>query len=209
MIKVIIADDHKIMVDGIKSMLSDAEDDIKIVGYAYDGKEVLPLLKDREIDIAIIDIRMPNMDGIELTRYIKKHHPHIKILILSMHNEDGFIRRVIEAGADGYILKNKGKEELREAIEIINNGDSYFGDDIMKTIISGVRNNHVPDEIKLTKREIEVLKLIADGKTTPQISKQLFIAASTVETHRRNLIEKTGVENTKGLVKFAFQQGYY
>jgi len=208
MINVIIVDDHKIIIDGIRSMLED-EKEIEVIGHAFNGKDGIPLIKHDNIDIAIVDISMPEMNGIEFTKYIKQHHPTIKVLILSMHNENRFVRRVIESGADGYILKNKGKEELKKAIQTIYNGENHFGEEIMKTIISGVRGSSVQGEIKLTKREIEVLKLIANSFTTPQISDKLCIAASTVETHRRNIIEKTCAGNTKGLVKFAIQNGYY
>jgi len=207
MINILIADDHKIIVEGLRSLLIN-ETNIKIVGESYNGKDVIPILEKQDIDVAILDINMPKMDGIELTIYIRKNHPNVKILILTMHNEIGFIRRIIEAGAHGYILKNKGKEELVRAINTLHNGSDYLGEEVTKTLFSSIRNSNVYGEIKLTKREKEVLKLIANSYTTPKISAKLFIAASTVETHRRNLIEKTGMKNSKGLVKFAVKNGY-
>lgn len=207
MINIIIADDHEIVVEGLRSLLKD-EHGISIIGEAYNGEDVIPLLKSNLINVAVLDISMPKMDGVDLTKFIKNNYPNIRILILTMHNEIGFIRRVIEAGAHGYILKNKGKEELVRAIQTLHNGNEYLGEEVTKTLFSSIRNTTVYGEIQLTKREKEVLKLITDSYTTPKISDKLNIAPSTVETHRRNLIEKTGVKNSKGLVKFAIENGY-
>jgi DNA-binding NarL/FixJ family response regulator len=208
MINIIIADDHEIVVEGLHSLLEN-EEGITIVGEAYNGEEVIPLLESNAVDVAVLDISMPKMDGIDLTKFIKSNYPKVKILILTMHNEIGFIRRIIEAGAHGYILKNKGKEELVRAIQALYNGNEYLGEEVTKTLFSSIRNTTVYGEIQLTKREKEVLKLIANSFTTPKISDELNIAPSTVETHRRNLIEKTGVQNSKGLVKFAIENGYH
>ncbi|MCB0388568.1 MAG: response regulator transcription factor [Winogradskyella sp.] len=208
MINIVIADDHEIVVEGLRSLLEN-EEEIVIVGEAYDGEEVIPLLASNNVDVAVLDISMPKMDGVDLTKFIKTNYPHVKILILTMHNEIGFIRRIIEAGAHGYILKNKGKEELVRAIQALHSGNEYLGEEVTKTLFSSIRNANVYGEIQLTKREKEVLKLIASSYTTPKISERLNIAPSTVETHRRNLIEKTGVKNSKGLVKFAIENGYH
>lgn len=208
MINILIADDHEIVVEGLCSLLED-EKDIKILGEASNGEEVLPILKNNSIDVAVLDISMPKMDGLDLTKFIKSNYPNVKILILTMHNEIGFIRRIIEAGADGYILKNKGKEELVNAIHALCKGNEYLGEEVTKTLFSSIRNSNVYGEVKFTKREKEVLKLIANGNTTKDIAKILPIAPTTIETYRRNLIEKTGAKNSKGLVKFAIENGYY
>jgi len=208
MIKVLIADDHHIVVEGLTSLLEN-ESDIHIISTAKNGEDVLPILQNSQIDVAILDISMPKIDGVELTKYIKANYPNTKILILTMHNEIGFIRRIIESGAHGYILKNKGKEELVRAIHSLYEGNEYLGEEVTKTLFSSIRNSNMYGEIKLTKREKEVLKLIADSYTTPKIAIALNIAHSTVETYRRNLIEKTGVKNSKGLVKFAIENGYH
>lgn len=208
-VKVVIADDHQIVIDGLKSLL-DKEDSIEVVGEALNGKDVLAIIEKAEVDLVVLDIEMPLLSGIEVTKIIKEKYPTIKVLILSMYNTEKFVRSVIEIGADGYILKNKGKEELVLAIKYIADGEEYFGREVEKTFRTSQRKKD--DElknVKLTKREIEVLKLIATGKTTPKISEQLYIAHSTVETHRRNLIEKTGVDGgSKGLVRYAFENGY-
>lgn len=208
MINILIADDHEIVVEGLRSLLEN-EKEITIIGQANNGEQVLPILENNIINVAVLDISMPKMDGLDLTIFIKSNYPDVKILILTMHNEIGFIRRVIEAGAHGYILKNKGKEELVRAIKALDNGNEYLGEEVTKTLFSSIRNATVYGEIQLTKREKQVLKLIANGNTTPKISAALNIAPSTVETYRRNLLEKTGVKNSKGLVKFAIENGYH
>jgi len=207
MTRIIIADDHKIIIEGLTSLIS-PKDNITIVGTAKDGKEALELLEENDIDIAVLDIEMPKIDGLELTQKIKEKFSDVKILILTMHDEIGFIRKMIEAGVDGYILKNKGKEELIEAIKTLNDNKDYFGDDIKNTVMNSMRSKNVVGEIILTKKEIEVLKLIANGDTANIIAEKLFITKATVDTHRRNLIVKTGVRNSIELTRFAIKSGY-
>lgn len=210
MIKIVLADDHQIVLDGLKMLLHE-EYNIELVGEAINGKEVINILETRPVDIAVLDVEMPVMNGIEASEIIKERFPNTKILILTMYNDQAFIRKLIEIGASGYILKNKGKEELVEAIKDIAEGKTFFGREVTNTLISGIQTviKHKPEkEIPLTKREIDVVKLIADGKSTPQIAEELFIAHSTVETHRRNLIDKTGVPNSKALIKWAIKMGY-
>lgn len=210
MIKVILADDHQIVLDGLKLLLQE-EPNIQLLGEANNGKEVLELLERQQVDIAILDVEMPIMDGIDAAIAIQQNYPETKVLILTMYNDQGFIRKLIEVGVNGYILKNKGKEELVEAINDIAQGKTYFGREVTDKLISGIQEvvKKKPEQtIPLTNREVDVIKLIADGKSTPQIAEQLFIAHSTVETHRRNLIDKTGVPNSKTLIKWAIQHGY-
>lgn len=208
MIKVLLADDHQIVLDGLRLML-DKEANINVVGMVNNGAEVLNFLRSNSVDIAIVDLKMPKMNGIEVIEHIVKEYPNIYTLVLSMHNEQAFIKKLIEVGVNGYILKNKGQEELVEAINDIAEGKPYFGKEVTQKLIEQIKSDaqkKVDDHPPLTRREKEVLKLIADGHTTPQISELLFIAHSTVETHRRNLIDKLGVDNsTKGLIKWALQ----
>ncbi|MEW7279053.1 response regulator transcription factor [Aquimarina sp. 2201CG1-2-11] len=209
-INVLIVDDHQIVIDGIRSLLR-SSNNIHIVGEALNGKEALHVLSKKTVDIVILDIEMPVMNGIELTQRVKEEYTDTKVLILTMNNTLEFVKQAIEIGADGYIIKNRGSEELESALQALGSGKEYYGNDANETLRSGVRRkkNRDENEIRLTKREIDVLKLIADGKTTPQIADQLCIANSTVETHRRNLIEKTQVENaSRGLMKFAIENKY-
>lgn len=205
MIKVLLADDHTIVLDGLAALL-EKEKGIHIVDSVPDGNLALKALELHEIDIAILDIEMPIMDGIETTKIINERFPEVRVLILTMHKGSEFILQLVDAGASGFVLKNRGKEELVDAIETIANGDRYFGDIVTEALIQSRENEKRKkkvQEIILTKREKEVLKLIANGLTTPQIAKQLFIAHSTVETHRRHLIDKTGVSNSKALIAYA------
>ena len=207
MIKVIIADDHQIVVDGLVSILED-EQDINVVGTAITGNQVLSLLSSKEIDIAILDIEMPGITGSVLSEIIARDYPNIKVLILSMYKNTEIVERIISTGVKGYILKNRGSEELVKAIkyinqEYINQGQSYIGQEITDVVISALKNtkNKInKPKVVLTKREKEVLTLISRGMTSIEIGKKLFIAPSTVDTHRRNLIEKLDVKNSKELI---------
>ncbi|MFY0602165.1 MAG: response regulator transcription factor [Cyclobacteriaceae bacterium] len=209
MIKVLVADDHHIVMDGICSLLDRAEG-IEVVAKAENGKRVLNILISTTVDIAILDIEMPEMNGIETARKIRELYPNVKTLILSMYNTEEFIRALIEVEVSGYILKNRGVEELVEAINYIASGGEYFGKAVTKTLISSMKKpqKEIKDKVEITKRESEVLKLIAEGFSSPQIGDKLFIASSTVDTHRRNLIDKTGVRNSKELIRYAIQNGY-
>ncbi|WP_281989938.1 response regulator transcription factor [Aquimarina aggregata] len=209
-INILIVDDHQIIIDGIRSLLKSSAT-IQIVGEALNGEEALQVLNTKPVDVIILDIEMPVMNGIELTRIVKEQYIDTKVLILTMYDTPEFVKQAIEIDADGYILKNRGAEELESALQALARGEDYYGKEANKTLRSGVRKKHTTNQnkIPLTKRELEVLKEIADGKSTPEIADKLCIANSTVETHKRNLIEKTQVENaSKGLMKFAIENKY-
>jgi len=207
MINVIIVDDHKIVVDGMVSIL-DHESDIKVVGTAADGSEAIELIKSNKVDIAVVDIEMPIMNGVDFASYLKDNFPGVKILILSMYKDQVFVEQILKLGAKGYILKNKGGDELVKAIKYIYDGQSYIGQEITDVLIDALKlktqkvNKPI---IRLTKREREVLALIIQGLTSIEIGKRLFIQSSTVDTHRRNLIDKSGVANSKALISFAIK----
>ena len=209
MINVLLADDHQIVLDGLSSLL-DGEIDIHKVDEVTDGELVLKVLKVKPVDVVVLDIEMPNLDGLETTKVIKSKYPKIKILILTMYNEEGFIKQLVQANVDGYVLKERGKEELVQAIKQVANGKQYFGEAVTKTLLEGIKKLKTgePEEVRLTRREKEVLQLIAEGLSTPQIAERLIIAHSTVETHRRNLIDKAGVPNSKALIRFAHKKGF-
>lgn len=207
MINVIVVDDHKIVVDGLVSILKE-EEDINVLGTAHDGGQAIDIIKKNKIDIAVIDIEMPIMTGVQLSEYLKENHPEVKVLILSMYKTQDFVQQIVSAGAKGYVLKNKGSEELVKAIRCIYEGKSYIGEEITDVLIEALKSKTEKREepkFQLTKREKDVLALIVEGLTSVKIGEQLFIAQSTVDTHRRNLIEKTGVANSKALIRFAIE----
>lgn len=207
-IKILLADDHKIVRDGIKLML-EPQAGIDVVDEAQNGKEVLKKLKEHVVDIVVMDINMPEMDGITATRKVKEEFPDVKVLALTMSNDDLHIRQMIQAGASGYIMKSAGRKELKEAIDSIMEGKHYFSDEatqsIMLDLVKGKGKSTDPDPIHITDREKEVLELIVQEHTNQEIAEKLYISSRTVDAHRRNLLQKTGARNTAGLVKYAFQ----
>ncbi len=209
-IKVLIADDHKVFRDGLQALLEKI-DDIVVIEEASNGKEVIEKVANNEIDVILMDIDMGTSNGIDTTIKTKELYPNINILVLSMHGEHSYIVKMLDAGAIGYILKNAGKDELVTAIRSVAKGDSYFSREISSVLIEHlhkpITSKKKKDNLPLTDRETEILKLIAQEYSNPEIADQLFISIRTVDTHRRNLLEKLGVKNTAGLVKYAMNNG--
>jgi DNA-binding NarL/FixJ family response regulator len=209
-IRVLIADDHKIFRDGIISIL-EREKDMEVVGEASNGLEVLERISKTTVDVLVLDIDMGKPNGIEITGTIKRDYPDTRILVLTMMGLRDFIIHALEAGATGFLLKNAGKDEVLTAIRSVAKGDSYFSREVSAILIEHLSkprtSRHRIADIPLSAREIEVLKLIAQEYSNPEIARELFISIRTVDTHRRNLLEKLGVKNTAGLVKYAIQKG--
>jgi DNA-binding NarL/FixJ family response regulator len=203
-IKVLLADDHRIFLDGLRAILK-KEKDIRIDAEATSGDEVLQQLRLHEIDVVVLDIEMDGKNGIETAIEIRALYPYIRILMLTMHADGERIDKSLSVPVDGYILKNKGADQLVEAILQLHNGRTYFNPEISEALVRFRRSKAKEKDVKLTPREWEVLHLIAKEYTTPLIAETLFIAQSTVETHRRNLIGKLGVKGTLGLVKWAVE----
>lgn len=207
MIKVLIVDDHQVVLDGIQSMLDNTVE-VLVAGQAQDGFKALEFLQLNLVHVALIDINLPGMDGIELSRAITKNHPEVKVLALTTFNEVSFITNIMKAGASGYLLKNTTKEELINAITAVYKGDQYLAKEVKDKLISSSFGKSGSSFIpKLTRREKEVLKLITEEFTTKEIAVKLFISDATVETHRLHLLNKLGARNTAGLVKTAIQKG--
>ena len=208
MIRIAIADDHQLVVDGISALLQNNEQ-VHIVGTANDGSEVLKLVASTQVDVVLMDVTMPTMDGIEATRQLKQAHPDVKILVLTMFNEQAVIEQVLEAGASGYLLKNTGKKEMLEAIAKVHAGDTYFSEAVTRTIMQSMTRSRAPEPTippeVLTPRELDVLRLIAQEFTTQQIADTLHIAPSTVVTHRKNLHSKLNKTSAIGLVRYAME----
>ena len=209
-IRVMIADDHKIFRDGIKSIL-EKEKDMEVVEEAASGSEVIEKVGQSAIDVIVLDIDMGKPNGIELAEIISKEYPDVKILILSMMGLHDFIIQALEKGAIGFILKNAGKDEMLTAIRSVAKGDSYFSREVSTILIEHLNKPRAAKkriaDIPLSARELEVLTLIVQENSNPEIAEKLFISIRTVDTHRRNLLEKLGVKNTAGLVKYALQKG--
>ncbi len=209
-IRILIADDHEIFRDGIRALL-EKEKNIEVIGDAANGSEVINFLENNEVDVILMDIDMGNINGIDATFNLKKKYPEVNVLALSMYGEYNYILKMIEAGANGYILKNAGKEEMLTAINSVAAGGSYFSREVSMRLFENInklqKSTANKSEIPLTNREIEILKLIAQEYSNAEIADKLFISIRTVDTHRRNLIEKLGVKNTAGLVKYAMKKG--
>jgi len=211
-IKVVLADDHHIMLDGLKSLIA-ATEDIEVIGAAHNGKEALQMisLNRSEVDIAILDIEMSVMDGLETTRRILADFPNIKVLILTMHEKNSFIQEIVKTGASGYILKNHSSHELVKAIRVIHAGKDYFSNRIKDVIMQDLQNqgkSRQKEDTKLTKREKQVLRLIGRSLSSKEMAAELHVATSTIETHVRNLFDKLGAKNRMELVSYAIKNGY-
>jgi len=211
-IKILLADDHQIVLDGLKSLLSDIND-FEVIGAVSNGKDAVDFIATKEKpDIAVLDIDMPVMNGINATREIKKNFNGVRVLTLSMHNEKGVIQTLMDAGADGYILKNSSREELEKGIRAICRGETFFSTDVTMSLLNQsteiTANNEIPEEVKdLTEREVEILKLVAEGYSNKEIGERLFISHRTVDTHRTNLMKKMDVHNVAGLIRIALKSG--
>lgn len=205
-IKVLLVDDHQIIIDGIKSLLQSAEN-IQVVATANDGSEALDTLKLLTVDVVLMDIDMPRLNGIEATRQINDKYNDVKIIMLTMHNESAMIKNLIEIGAHGYLLKNSSKEELLNAIYKVAEGENYFSSEVTLSLLNKEKSKTAEIQIDFTQREIEIIKLLADGLTNKEIGSKLFISHRTVDTHRTNIMKKVSVNNVAGLISFAIKNG--
>jgi DNA-binding NarL/FixJ family response regulator len=205
-IRVVIVDDHLIFRKGLTAILNDI-DDVKVVGEASNGQDALSLLRRQEADIVLMDIRMPVMDGIEATRKITEKYPAIKIIGLTMFEEISYFNEMIDAGACGFLLKKTNGDELEKAIHAVHAGDSFFSEEFMGSVTRFIKPRQKQSEIKLSDREIEVLKLICKGFSNNEISDQINLSVRTIDGHRAKLLEKTGAKNAPNLVMWAIENG--
>lgn len=209
-IKVLLVDDHKLFREGLAFIISQMEG-FEVVGEASDGNAFLDLIDKTEADIVLMDIFMPGLDGITATSKALEKRSDLKIIALTMFSDEDYYYKMIHAGVSGYILKESGKEELATALNTIAAGENYFSHKLLHSIILNMNNSRsmkgsVPHtEIKLTPRETEILKLLCQGKSNAEISKLLTLSLRTVEGHKSNLINKTGVKNSVSLVMYALK----
>lgn len=202
MITVAIAEDHQALIDGMMSYL-EYEEDISIIGHANDGEALLKIVRLKQPKVVICDIRMPKMDGIVATTQIKKEFPHIHVLAFTMYDQDEAIRQMLDAGATGYILKNSPLKIVLEAIRALADNKTYYD---AKLNIDQVSKNS--SKSILSRREKEILAVIAQRKTSQEIADLLFISKSTVDTHRKNMIQKLNLKGANELLGYAIEQKY-
>jgi len=211
-IKILIADDHKITRDGLSALI-EKQDNMEVVGEADNGRIAVELVEQLKPDIIIMDIRMPDLNGIDATRQILSNSPGSKIIALSMYSDSRYVKGMLQAGVSGYLVKSCAFEELVNAINAVVANQAYLSPSIADTVmknyvesLSGNDQSQSPDSC-LSSREREVLQLIAEGATADQIATRLHISVKTVSTHRRNIMEKLAIDNIAGLIKFAVREG--
>ncbi len=210
-IQLAIADDHQLFREGLRTIIN-AQSKHQVIIEASNGQLLIDQLKEKQVDVILMDLKMPVLDGIEATKLISKKFPDIKIIILSMHEDDKFILHMLEQGAKGYLLKNCDPKELVQAIETVQEQGYYFNDRVSRAMLGNInkkskqkiRLKNVPN---LTNREIQILKLICEGYTNAEIGQMIFLSTRTIEGHRQKLIDKTNAKNTAGLVAYAFRHG--
>jgi two-component system response regulator NreC len=208
-IRVLVADDHPIVHLGVR-MLLENEPDIEVVGEALNGCDALTLAENLQPDVVLMDIGMPDMDGLEATRLLKKRWPDIQVLVLTVHRTDDYFFEMLKAGASGYVLKGAQATELVNALQTIISGEVFLYPVVASRLVKGFIDREgklYSSNATLSTREMEVLRLLADGYSTNEIAKELVLSPSTVYTHRRNLMGKLGLSTRRELMEYARQQG--
>ena len=217
-IRILLADDHELVRSGLLKLLETYKD-LVVVGEAGDGLEAIEKTKTLNPDVLVIDLSMPKLSGIEATKIIRKECPKVAVLVLTMHQNEEYVYQIFKSGAGGYILKDAGKDDLASAIRTVARGEKYFSSRVSEIMVSGfLRKTSVHDEtapsdaqglnVSLTKREKEVLSLIAGGLNNQEISEKLFISSRTVDTHRTNIMQKLDIHDAPNLMKFAIEHGF-
>jgi DNA-binding NarL/FixJ family response regulator len=207
-VKLFLVDDHKIFREGLKHLI-EVEEVGTVIAEAGNGQEFLTKLEDATPDIVLMDISMPQMNGIEATQLARDKYPDLKVLALSMHGDEEYYYKMIEAGVKGFLLKDSGIKEIERAIYAVLDGESYFSNELLRQIISGMNhkkgNESAIEKDGISARELEVLKLICAGLTNEEIADKLCISAQTVKGHRSNLLSKTNCKNSASLVMYAIK----
>jgi DNA-binding NarL/FixJ family response regulator len=210
-LRVLIADDHKMIRDGLKGVIH-AEPDMEVVGEADDGQEAWQKAKELQPDVVIMDVSMPKLDGVKATERLKRECPHVKVIALTAYDGNGYINRLLQAGASGYVLKIAAAEELINAIRIVAAGDSYLDKTLTSKVLEGYirQKSSIPsaDRDTLTEREEEVLRLVAQGFINKEIAAKLNLSVKTVESHKSNFMQKLGLHSRAEVVRYALSQGW-
>ena len=205
-VKLLIADDHAILRDGVVSLLK-AEPSFNVVATAGNGNEVLELIEKKEVDVCLLDINMPGLDGMETAKLIRQKKPGIKVIILTTYNDKEIISELIHIGVSGYLLKNSDKQELVEAVNRVLKGRYYFSEEVEHIILNGLSEKKQVEVMPLSEREIQIVRLLAKEYTNSKIATELTISYRTVESHRKNIMQKTKANNLAGLLKYAYSRG--
>jgi len=211
MINILIADDHQLLIDGIKAALAGSTE-ISVTAEVYNGYQVLEKLESgTPVDIILMDINMPKLDGLSATKMVRKKFPNVRVIALSQYDEKRFVKQMVKNGASGYLLKDSSKDILETAIKTVYEGRSYFCDRLSMRLIS--QELKIEEETnalfpKLTERELQILRLIGREHSSQEIADKLFISFHTVESHRANLMSKAGVKNTAGLIRWATENDF-
>jgi two-component system NarL family response regulator len=209
--RVLLVDDHELMRDGLRSIL-EKEEDVEVVGEAADGRTAIALARTVNPDIVVMDVVMKDLNGIEATRQILAESPRVKVIALSSHADDRYVQAILEAGASAYVLKANAYDNLRSALDAVGSGKSYLSPEVTEAVIQASRGGGVELRdgslcARLSPREKEVLQLLAEGLSSPQIGDRLFVATNTVETHRRNIMRKINLHSVADLTKYAVREG--
>ncbi len=205
-IKLIIADDHEILANGMASILA-RHSDFEMLGTAENGRVVLDMMAINPADVIIMDLNMPELDGIETTQILKKKYPKVKILILSMFDREGYIQNALDVGVDGYVLKNIGEKEIILAIHRLLEGKTYFSQDVMEKVALKMRHEPEPG-IRLSATERKMLIYLSEGDTSGEISEKMNLATNSVMSYRKLLLQKFEAKNVSHMIKMAFEMGY-
>ncbi|MFQ5575930.1 MAG: response regulator [Anaerolineae bacterium] len=208
-VRIVLVDDHTVLREGLKALL-DGEADLHVIGDAADGRAAIQITAKLKPDIVVTDISMPGLNGIECVRILRQNHPFLKIIILSMHSNQEYVTQVLQAGANGYVLKQSDAGEVIAAIRAVMAGGAYLSPSISKYLIDDYLSHAATAEPgpQLTTREREVAQLVAEGLSTRQISQQLTISVKTVETHRMNIMKKLNAKSPTAIIKYALKKGW-
>lgn len=211
MIRVLLVDDHELMREGLRAIL-EREKDVEVVGEASSGRAAVELARTLEPDVVVMDVAMKDSNGIEATRQLRSAHPGVKVIALSSHSDSRYVNAMLDAGACGYVLKANAYDDLRRALVAAQQGKSYLCPDVTQSVVgaslrTGERGPAPRQVTSLSPREREVLQLLAEGLSSPEIGKRLYIATTTVESHRRNVMRKLGMHSVADLTKYAIREG--
>lgn len=212
MIKIIIADDHQVVLDGLTRIFTESDEEIEVVGLAKTGDQALQLLEERGADVVVLDIGMPGMEGASTLRQISNDFAEVKVLMLTMYKDADRIKMMVQNGAKGYLLKNRSGREVVKAVKALANGEHYFPRDIKDIVFeANIPEEFIADELKrkkLTPKEEEILRLLAQGHQVKDIAEMLKKSYNTIDSHKSNIMRKIGVNNVQALVRFAWKNGY-